>query len=216
VAEPDALAALMPWSIAGTYLEACNCEAICPCRTIGGVAGGRSTEGICTGALSWAITDGRAGDVDLSGLNAILACRYDDDEPGSPWTVFLYVDERGDDRQREALAAIFTGAVPGTQHKHFPWVWKKSHLLGWRPSAIEIDHSPSRGWFRTRGGEVTLRIREPVADQEPVTCVIPGHHHSGSELYADVLSVDEGPLSFEVTGKCAYESTFEYASDSAT
>ena len=30
------------WQLAGTYLEACNCEAVCPCRRIGGRAGGRS------------------------------------------------------------------------------------------------------------------------------------------------------------------------------
>jgi hypothetical protein len=57
-----------------------------------------------------------------------------------------------------------------------------------------------------------MRVREPVADQLPVTCVIPGHDRSGSELYADLLRVDDGPLSFEVSGKCAYQSTFRYSS----
>ena len=99
------------WSIAGTYLEACNCEAICPCRRVGGRAGGRSTYGVCTGALSWRVEDGHDGDVDLSGLNAVIACRYDDDEPGSPWTFFLYVDARGDERQRAALAGILSGLL---------------------------------------------------------------------------------------------------------
>src|SRR4051812_45478724 len=101
-----------PWAISGTYLEACNCDAICPCRRIGGRTGGRSTHGLCMGALSWVVRDGHAGDVDLSGLAAVLASRYDDDEPGSPWTYVLFVDERGDDAQREALAGIFTGALP--------------------------------------------------------------------------------------------------------
>jgi hypothetical protein len=55
-------------------------------------------------------------------------------------------------------------------------------------------------------------VRAPVEDQAPVTCVIPGHNRTGTELYADVLSVAEGPLSFEFSGKCAYESTFEYSS----
>ena len=49
------------WRISGTYLEVCNCEAICPCRRIGGVTGGRSTYGECTGALSWAFTEGGVG-----------------------------------------------------------------------------------------------------------------------------------------------------------
>jgi hypothetical protein len=205
------IADLLPWAIAGTYLEACNCEAICPCRRVGGAAGGRSTYGVCTGALSWAITDGRAGQVDLSGLGAVLACRYDDDEPGSPWTFFLYLDERGTERQREALVAILTGSLGGSARDHFPWAWKESRLLGWRPVPIEIEHTPRRGWFRA-GEHVTMRVGDPVADQEPVTCVIPGHDRSGTELYADLLRVDEGPLSFELSGKCAYQSTFEYSS----
>ena len=87
-------------------------------------------------------------------------------------------------------------------------------MLGWRPAPIEIEHTPRRGWFRA-GEHVTMRVREPVADQEPVSCVIPGHDRSGSELYADLLRVEEGPLSFEVSGRCAYQSTFEYSSDEA-
>jgi hypothetical protein len=204
-------AGLVPWSVAGTYLEACNCEAICPCRRVGGQAGGRSTYGICEGALSWKVVEGHAGDVDLAGLGAILVLRYDDDEPGSPWTYFLYVDERGDERQQEALAQIFTGALGGSAADHFPWAWKESNLLGWRATRLEIEHTPRRGWFRV-GGEVTLRVGDAVADQEPVTCVIPGHDRSGTELLAEVLHVEEGPLSFEVRGRCAYQSTFAYSS----
>jgi hypothetical protein len=201
----------MEWAISGTYLEACNCEVICPCRRVGGRAGGRSTYGTCQGALSWAVLDGRAGDVDLSGLGAVLVLSYDDDEPGSPWTYFLYVDERGSERQREALAAILTGELGGTAKRQFPWAFKASRPLGWRAAPIEIQHTPRRGWFRA-GEQVTLRVGDPVAAQEPVTCVIPGHHRSGVELHADVLRVEEGPLSFEVTGRCAYRSTFSYSS----
>jgi len=56
------------WHVSGSYLESCNCEAICPCRRIDGVMGGRSTYGICLGALSWLVRDGSANGVDLSGL----------------------------------------------------------------------------------------------------------------------------------------------------
>jgi hypothetical protein len=200
----------MAWRLRGTYLEACNCEAICPCRRIGGRQGGRSTYGICEGALSWAIEEGHADGVDLAGLGVVLALRYSDDEPGSPWTFFVYVDARGDDAQREALAAIFTGELGGTTVEHFPWVWKESDLLGWRAAPIEVEHA-RRGRF-SAGRSVTLRVGDPVAEQEPVTCVIPGHEHDGEELHAELLSVSEGPLSFELTDRCAYLSTFDYSS----
>ena len=139
------------WTIAGTYLEACNCEAICPCRRVGGRSGGRSTYGVCTGALSWAVTSGHADDVRLDGLGAVIACQYDDDEPGSPWTFRLFVNERGDDDQRRALMEILTGTRGGSVMKHFPWAWKESRFLGWQPAAITIDHTPGRGWFRAAG-----------------------------------------------------------------
>ena len=201
---------LRPWTVSGTYLEACNCEAICGCRRVAGVAGGRSDEGVCAGALSWVVTEGRAGDVDLTGLATVLVFRYDDDEPGSPWTWRLYVDERGDERHREALAAIFAGRLGGTAREHFPWAWKAGNLLGWDAAAIEIEHTPGRGWFRVRG-VTTLRVRAPVAGQDPVTCVIPGHDRRGTELVAESLRVEAPPLELAVEEKCAYESTFAYA-----
>jgi hypothetical protein len=199
------------WRISGSYLESCNCEAICPCRRIGGEAGGRSTYGVCEGALSWAIERGHAGDVDLGGLAVVLAVRYDDDEPGSPWDFVLYVDERADERQREALEALFTGSLGGPTLVHFPWAFKASRLLAVRVVPIEVAHEARRAWFRA-GDRVTVRVREPVRDQPPVTCVIPGHHRTGRELHGDVLRVADGPLEFELSGRCAYQATFDYGS----
>jgi hypothetical protein len=199
------------WSISGTYLEACNCDVICPCRRVGGRSGGRSTSGVCEGALSWAIEDGHAGDVDLSGLAAVLALRYDDDEPGSPWDFFLYVDARGDGEQRAALAGILSGSLGGTAVPHFPWAFKPSRPLGVRAVPIEVERHPRRGWFRA-GKYVEVRVGEPVADQEAVTCVIPGHDRSGAEHHTELLRVDDGPLAFELSGRCAYQSTFAYSS----
>ena len=197
------------WRISGSYLESCNCEAICPCRRIDGVLGGRSTYGECLGALSWRVLDGHADGRDLSGLAVILASRYHDDEPGSPWSFVLYVDERGDDRQRAALADIFTGRSAGTQIEHFPWAWKQSRLLAVRPARIEIDHTPGRGWFRA-GGFVELRVARPVESAETVTCVIPGHERSGREIVAESLRVSDDALDFSFRGNCGYESDFDY------
>ena len=199
------------WELSGTYLESCNCEAICPCRRIGGRAGGRSTSGTCLGALSWAVAAGHVDDVDLDGLNTAMAIHYEDDEPGSPWDFHMYVDERGDTRQRQALEDVFLGRLGGTPGRQFPWVFKPSTVLGVHAVPIEIDHTPGRGWFRA-GDRVTVRVRAPVSDQEPVTCVIPGHDRDGCELVVDELRVDAAPLAFEFSDRCAYEATFAYSS----
>jgi hypothetical protein len=205
------------WALQGTYLEACNCDPICPCRRVGGRQGGRSTHGICLGALSWRIDEGNAEGVDLAGLGVVLVSRYSDDEPGSPWTYHLYVDERATAEQHDGLRRIFTGELGGTALRQFPWAFKPATIAGVHPAAIEIDHTPGRGWFRARararsGGAVTVRIREPYGEQEPVTCVIPGHHRTGREVVAELIEADAAPLAFDLHGVCGYESTFSYSS----
>jgi hypothetical protein len=73
------------WRVRGSYFEACNCEAICPCRSVGGRPGGPSSFGECFGALSWHIHDGHADGLDLSGLRTVLSLRYFDRvQPGTP------------------------------------------------------------------------------------------------------------------------------------
>jgi hypothetical protein len=201
-----------PWAISGTYLESCNCDPICPCRTVGGRKGGRSTHGVCMGVLSWEIQDGGSEGVALDGLRVVLALKYDDDEPGSPWDYVLFLDDRADPDQRALLEAIFLGDLGGPPQDQFPWVFKPSRPIGTRVAPIEMDHSERRGWFRA-GTEVTVRVGEPVAEQEPVTCVIPGHHRSGHEVHGESVAVHVDPLDFGFEEVCGYWSTFSYSSD---
>ena len=200
----------MSWRIRGNYFESCNCDAICPCRRIDGVAGGRSTHGVCTGVLSWLIEEGAVDEVDLAGVAVGLASRYSDDEPGSPWTWILYIDAIATDAQRSAVEAIYTGALAGDAETHFPWAWKPSELVAVRSADIDVSHEPRRQLFRVRD-HVTLRIRDRYGGPETVTCVIPGHDREGEELIADELRVSDGPLEFAYEGVCGYATTFDYA-----
>ncbi len=201
----------MNWQISGTYLEACNCDAICPCRRIDGRQGGRSTYGECTGALSWQIVDGMVDGLDVSDMRVVLAVWYSDDEAGSPWSWVLYVDERADEPRRAVLEDIFTGRLGGTPLSQFPWAFKPSNLLAVVPSRIEIDHTPGRGWFRA-GASVNVRIAGPYDTQSPVTCIIPGHDRSGREVVAEHVEVHDEHFDISYSGRCGYETTFEYSS----
>jgi hypothetical protein len=203
---------LVSWYLSGTSLEACNCDAICPCRRIDGAAGGRSTTGECTGALSWRIERGEVEGVDVSGLAVVMVIWYSDDQPGSPWRWVLHLDDRGDQRQRAELEAVFSGARGGTPTRQFPWVFKPSDLLAVVPSAIEIDHTPGRGWFRA-GGAVTVRVRGPYPTESTVSCVVPGHDRPGRELVCERLEAGDEHFSFQFEGRCGFESSFEYVSD---
>jgi hypothetical protein len=197
------------WGIRGTYFESCNCDPICPCRRIDGVAGGRSTHDVCMGVLSWLIEQGEVDGTDVSGLPVALACRYSDDEPGSPWSWVLYLDARAAPRQCSALEDVFTGRLGGDAERHFPWAWKASELIAVRPVEIAVDHSRRRQWLRIRD-HVSVRIRDRYDGPETVTCVIPGHERTGEELVADELTVQDEALAFSYRGVCGYGSTFAY------
>jgi hypothetical protein len=200
----------MSWRIRGSYFESCNCEAICPCRMIDGVPGGRSTHGVCVGVLSWLIEEGAADGTDVSGLPVALALRYSDDEPGSPWTWILYLPAQASDEQRGALEAIYTGRLGGDAQSHFPWAWKASELVAVRPVEIDVDHTRRRQWLRIRD-RVSVRIRDRYQGPETVTCVIPGHEQAGEELVAHELAVDDGPLTFTYRGFSGYAAAFDYS-----
>jgi hypothetical protein len=198
----------MSWRVAGAFFESCNCDAICPCRMIGGVPGGRSTHGICFGVLGWRIDEGHAGNVDLRGLCAALTVRYDDDEPGSPWSILLHVDERGSREQRVAIEQIFLGELGGDVLR-LPWIRKPRNLVGVQPSAIQLGDGGSH--TLEVGDVITQRATRPVETDVPVACGIPGYHQPGTELYADTLAVHDGPFDWELQGNCAFASAFDYS-----
>jgi hypothetical protein len=198
------------WQISGTYFESCNCEAICPCRRIDGVPGGRSTHGFCAGVLSWLIDEGRVDEIDLAGQPVALAMRYSDDELGSPWTWILYLDDRATEQQQRALQGIFTGQLGGDAAAHFPWTWKEGEFAGVRIAGIDVEHTRRRQRLLIRD-RVSVSIRDRYIGAEVVTCVIPGHDRSGEELVTDELRVEDGPLELSYRGTCGYGATFAYA-----
>ncbi|HEY6031597.1 MAG TPA: hypothetical protein VIU44_13585, partial [Gaiellaceae bacterium] len=135
-----------------------------------------------------------------------LVCRYDDDEPGSPWRFVLHVDARGDDGQRAALEDILLGRAGGEQVLRLPWVRKPSELLAVRASEIELGGGELRV-----ADAVRLRATRPVESEQPVRCGIPGYDEPGQELYADELTVHDGELRWELAGNCAFRSRFAYS-----
>lgn len=178
---------------------------------VNGVAGGRSTYGICEGVLGWRIDEGRAGSHDLAGLAVAMTIRYDDDEPGSPWTIVLHVDERAGTERAPLLADIFLGRLGGPGILRLPWVRKPSELVAVRSSAIELVDGPLHE-LRVASA-VRLRASRPVEGQGVVACGIPGYDQRGIELYAEGLAVADAPFRWELDGNCAFASSFAYRSD---
>ena len=197
------------WKVSGTYYEVCNCDAVCPCRQHGGKKGGRSTYGICDFALSWYITKGQADDIDISNLSAVLAGSYNDDEPGSPWRVIIYVDEKGDSRQQQALADIFLGRAGGGTLKNFAAAIGEIYAI--RPAKIELEHSPNQERMTVKGYLSAATAQAKLTDFT-VSCGIPGHDRLGQEIITDHFRVQDENLRWEVKGRCGFATDFAYSS----
>ncbi len=96
------------WNLDGTYFEACNCEAACPC-----IFTSPPTEGECTALVAWHIDKGRFGDTTLDGLNVALAVHAPGTMVATKWKVAAYFDDKASPAQNDALHAIFGGKAGG-------------------------------------------------------------------------------------------------------
>ena len=96
------------WKLEGQYFESCNCDLVCPCIFLR-----PPTQGFCNAMVGWQIEKGYMDDVDLSGLNVGLWLYAPGLMTEGGWQVTLYIDERADAKQAEALQKIWGGTVGG-------------------------------------------------------------------------------------------------------
>jgi len=106
----------LSWQISGDYFENCSCTVVCPCTfsPLGPLmAQPTSADGSCEVPLAFHIDSGRYGDVSLDGLNVVAALRTPGVMSAGNASVALYIDDRADEPQQQALTAIFSGAGGG-------------------------------------------------------------------------------------------------------
>ena len=99
------------WQVTGQYYETCSCDFVCPCVPSG--LGGRPTKGSCTFAMAFSIEQGSYGPVKLDGLGFIVLGFTPEEMGKGNWSVGLIADEKASADQRDAIAAIASGAAGG-------------------------------------------------------------------------------------------------------
>ncbi len=195
------------WHVRGSYYEACNCNAVCPCRREGDRQGGRSTSGECDFVLSWWITDGAIDGRDLAGRKVVLVGHYSDDEPSSPWTVSVVVDADATPEQVADIADIFLGRLGGDTERQYGS--SITEVLGIHQADIDLVHERGR-WRIGVDKRIEVRSVRPAESDGPVTCGIPGHGQPGTEMVSDVLTVDLDAFQWDLTSRCSFECAFDY------
>jgi hypothetical protein len=156
--------------------------------------------------LSWWIHRGDFDGCDLSGRRVAMAITYDNDEPGSPWRIALYIDEAAPADAEKALQAIFTGRAGGT----IRFTAEIGDVVAVRKAAIELDHRQGHESIAVRGF-ATGAVERAIDVDGTVTCGIPGHDHIGTESISR-SEVRDGPLSWAYEGRCGFATDFEYHS----
>src|SRR5262245_1671827 len=92
------------WAFDADYLQACNCDYGCPCEF-----SAAPTLGYCEGLGGWRINQGRYGDLSLDGLALGFAARWPKSIQEGDGMVCLFVDDRANAAQRNALLKIGSG-----------------------------------------------------------------------------------------------------------
>lgn len=98
------------WHIAGEWFDNCSCAVACPCTFAQA-----PDNGFCDSVLFWHIDKGYFGDIALNDLCFVRVGRWE----GDLWAGMvegefgIFIDERADDAQSDALATIFGGRAGG-------------------------------------------------------------------------------------------------------
>lgn len=149
------------WMIRGPKIASCSCEYGCPCEF-----NGRPTQGWCEGLEAMRIEQGHFADVRLDGLVFAAVYRWPGPVHEGGGVVRGFIDERADDRQREALGTILSGKEqePTTVFNIYGSTVEKELETVFAPIEFRCDIAARIGGFRIAGHlELSLEpIRNPV------------------------------------------------------
>ena len=129
----------MAWKLAGEYFENCSCDILCPCIT-SSLLGPADYER-CRVPLICKIREGSFDGVSLDDLAFIMVVDSPRVMADGGWRVAVYLDERADERQQQALQAILSGEQGGPPAMLAPLI---GEMLGIKLVPINYESSGSR------------------------------------------------------------------------
>lgn len=197
----------MGWNVSGSFFEACNCEAVCPCVVLS-----PPTTGECTALVGWHIETGEFDGLGLTGLNVAIAVHSPGHMATTPWRAAVYLDDRATEDQATALGAIFSGASgghPAVLASHI------GEVLGVATAPIAFDSDGSSRALRI--GEVAdVKVTALATGQggEPITisnhplAIAPGYEAVAGR--SDHLRYTDHGYEWELSGRSCLMSPFSY------
>ena len=195
------------WHLNGTIVIACNCDYGCPCNF-----NARPSRGKCEGGWIWAITDGVVHGVRVDGLGLALYADWPGAIHEGGGRAVAYLDERADDKQRDALTRLLRGEFGG------PWgIFSNTYaLVEPQPARFEIQLADYNTRVRV-GDAVELelqKIRNPVTQAEvhPEVVLPEGLVLKRGQMAASKVFHVRAEIRYDHSGQYAGFGSFSYAS----
>jgi hypothetical protein len=105
------MADIPQWRMQGDWFDVCSCNIVCPCEFAQ-----EPTNNHCEAVLAYHVREGAYGDIRLDDLNVIGVSLLEGNVWAGEAKVFslgLFIDERADEHQRQALQMVFSGQAGG-------------------------------------------------------------------------------------------------------
>jgi len=193
------------WVLKGTEYSSCNCDYGCPCQFNGRPS---SPDGSCRFASFTQIDTGHYGDVTLDGLRFAWVGGWPQAVHEGHGEMQLIIDERGDDRQREAIRRIFLNEDTDELKTHyaiFCAMCTTIHKPIIAPIKLEGDMEA-----RTCCGEVPGIV---TADVQPVRNPVTGQEHRAQIVLPEgfgstLMETASGKVRARGTVDLAFENSF--------
>jgi hypothetical protein len=164
------------WHVEGDWFDVCKCAIPCPCTFAQA-----PSEGDCEGILAWHIRKGRYGDVELDGLNVLALGAFEGNVwAGAKVAIGIYMDERADEGQREALQAIFGGQAGGWPAE-FAGMVGEIRGIEYAPITFELADDLAR-WAAEVPGKATARAEALTGPTTEAGQRVQVHNAPGAEV----------------------------------
>ncbi len=145
----------MSWNLAGSYIETCSCELMCPCNLS---LDHGATYDFCRVTLVFNIREGDVAGTPIAGRVVALIADTPKVMTEGNWRLGVFVDDQATDEQFDKLVKVFGGQLGGPMAALAPMI---GEILGVERAPIQVTDDGLRHSVRI-GDVIDFEIEDVV------------------------------------------------------
>jgi hypothetical protein len=207
-AQEKTMGANAKWNFDADFIQACNCDYGCPCEF-----SAPPTRGNCEGMVAWKITKGKYDNTPLDGLGLAMAVSWPKAIHEGNGIACVYIDEKANAAQRDALLQIAAGKQGGLPFEIIVQTFSAIHGPRFVPMQFKMD---GRNSSVKVGDAIQVRvepIKNPVTGEAESVRVDHGTgfiFKSAECVSAAEMRVTAGEVNFSWPNKAAFVTRVQY------